>query len=135
MAVTDALKDLLIKMATNARENAYVPYSGFRVGAALATEKGIYEGVNIENASYGATICGERSPIAAAVSDGAKEFQALAIVTDMVEPAMPCGICRQVMAEFFSADMPILIANLNGKVIETTIAELLPGAFREFEAR
>lgn len=130
----DISKEYLFKRAIEARENAHAPYSKFRVGAALLTNAGVFLGANIENPSYGATICAERSAVAAAVSSGAREFYGLAVVTDMEDPAMPCDICRQFMVEFFPPGIPILIANLKRKVIETNITELLPGAFREFKA-
>lgn len=130
----DISKEYLIKRAIEARENAHAPYSKFRVGAALLTNAGVFLGANIENASYGATICAERSAVAAAVSSGAREFYGLAVATDMEDPAMPCGICQQFMVEFFPPGMPSLIANLKGKVIEINITDLLPGAFREFKA-
>lgn len=124
------MKAQLIAAATAAREHAYAPYSGFTVGAAVLTEKGIFTGANVENASYGLTCCGDRAAIFNAISQGAREFHAMAIVTGADEPAMPCGACRQVMSEFFDAQTPIFVANTDGKVRTTTIAELLPLTFK-----
>jgi cytidine deaminase len=117
----------LISRSIEAREQAYVPYSRFPVGAALLTATGkIYTGCNIENASYGLTVCAERVAIWKAVSEGETEFEALAVATNIA--GSPCGACRQVMAEF-APDMPVLIADLNGQAIETSVTDLLPLAF------
>ena len=118
----------LVKEACKAREKAYVPYSRFKVGAALLTKDGkIYHGCNIENASYGLTNCAERS----ALSDGchAGEFVKLAVVGQTDDVISPCGACRQVISELAGKDCQIILANLNGKIKKTFIAELLPGAF------
>jgi cytidine deaminase len=123
-------KNLLIKEAIEARKQAYVPYSKFQVGAALLTKDGkIYHGCNIENASFGLTNCAERTAIFKAVSEGLYEFEAIAVVGDTDGPISPCGACRQVIAEFAAPDTKIFLANLNGKIQETTIQELLPGFF------
>ncbi|GAB6180074.1 cytidine deaminase [Desulfotomaculum defluvii] len=119
----------LIEMAREARESAYVPYSKFKVGAALVTKEGkIFTGCNIENASYGLTCCAERTTIFKAVSEGHKEFEALAVIADVPTVCSPCGACRQVMAEF-NGDMKVHMANLKGQYITTTVGELLPGFF------
>lgn len=119
----------LVDLATKAKENAYVPYSNFRVGAALLTKNGkIYTGCNIENASFGATNCAERTAIFKAVSEGNREFEAIAINADTEDLTFPCGICRQVIVEF-SRDLKLYISNKNGDYKEYTIKELLPGAF------
>ena len=119
----------LVDLAAKAKENAYVPYSNFRVGAALLTKNGkIYTGCNIENASLGATNCAERTAIFKAVSEGNREFEAIAINADTEDLTFPCGICRQVMFEF-SRDLRLYISNKNGDYKEYTIKELLPGAF------
>ncbi len=95
----------LIALARRARDKAYVPYSNFSVGAAVETTDGqIFTGCNIENASYGATNCAERTAIFKAVSEGAREIRRLAVACTQAEPCMPCGICRQVIAEFASPD-------------------------------
>lgn len=119
----------LIKAAEEARDKAYVPYSGFRVGAALLGDDGkVFTGANIENASYGLTICAERVALFKAVSSGTRSFQALAVVTDSNNPVSPCGACRQVLVEF-APDLEVYLANTGGKIEKTTLAELLPRAF------
>lgn len=120
----------LMDCAIKARENAYSPYSHFAVGAALLCEDGIlYEGCNIENASYGLTNCAERTAIFKAVSEGHVTFKALAVVADTEGPCAPCGACRQVMAEF---KIPLIImGNLMGNIKIVTIEELLPFSFSE----
>lgn len=124
-------KNQLIEEAKVARTNAYVPYSNFAVGAALLTEDGqVYRGSNIENASSGLANCAERTAIFKAVSEGKKDFAMIAVVADTERPVPPCGACRQVMTEFFPADMKVILSNLDGNILETTVGELLPGAFR-----
>lgn len=120
----------LMDCAIKARENAYSPYSHFAVGAALLCEDGtLYEGCNIENASYGLTNCAERTAIFKAVSESHIKFKALAVVADTEGPCAPCGACRQVMAEF---KIPlIIIGNLMGNIKMVTIEELLPFSFSE----
>lgn len=123
-------KEQLMKQAIEARSNAYVPYSKFPVGAALLTADGkVYTGCNIENAGYSLTNCAERTAVFKAVSEGIKNFTALAVSADTPGPVSPCGACRQVLAEFCPPDMPVYLTNLKGDVQETTISELLPGAF------
>ncbi|WP_186278857.1 cytidine deaminase [Lysinibacillus sp. BW-2-10] len=120
----------LIEQSKIARENAYVPYSKFKVGAALLAEDGtIYQGCNIENSSYGLANCAERTAIFKAVSEGKKKFKALAVVADTQGPCAPCGACRQVISEFCAKDMPVYLTNLKGDTKLTTVGELLPGAF------
>ncbi|MFZ5857462.1 MAG: cytidine deaminase [Chloroflexota bacterium] len=118
----------LIELANEARKRAYVPYSHYRVGAALRTKNGrIYTGVNVESAAYPTTMCAERVAIYKAVSEGEREFEVMAVVTD--NGGSPCGGCRQVMAEF-GLTMRVLIANGEGELVkELTVAELLPEAF------
>ena len=120
----------LMDCAIKAREKAYSPYSHFAVGAALLCEDGtLYEGCNIENASYGLTNCAERTAIFKAVSEGHTKFKALAVVADTEGPCAPCGACRQVMAEF---KIPLIImGNLMGNIKMVTIEELLPFSFSE----
>lgn len=126
---------MLITEAQKAREMAYVPYSHFRVGAALLTEEGrIYTGCNIENAAYGPSNCAERTAFFKAVSEGERSFRAIAVVgagdTDQGKYAAPCGICRQVMAEFCRPeDFEIIIANMAGEYYSRTLGELLPDGF------
>lgn len=124
------LEQTLIERAKMAREQAYVPYSKFPVGAAIAMKNGeVFSGCNIENASYGLANCAERTAIFKAVSEGKREIQAIAVVADTKGPVSPCGACRQVMAEFCSPNTEVVLINLNGDRQLTTVAELLPGAF------
>ncbi|MGA9756111.1 MAG: cytidine deaminase [Desulfobaccales bacterium] len=120
----------LIDAARRAREAAYAPYSNFKVGAAVLTAAGeIFSGCNIENASFGATICAERVAIFTAVAGGCRGLTALAVIADTPEPVAPCGMCRQVLAEF-SPDCRIIMANLAGQKRLVNLKELLPLAFR-----
>ncbi|MED1203442.1 cytidine deaminase [Heyndrickxia acidicola] len=123
-------KDQLIQEALKARTQAYTPYSNFPVGAALITKNNkLYQGCNIENASFGLTNCAERTAIFKAVSEGEKEIQSIAICADTEGPVSPCGACRQVLAEFCDENTKIYLTNLNGNTVETSINELLPGYF------
>ncbi|MED4062704.1 cytidine deaminase [Priestia megaterium] len=120
----------LIDEAIAASKQAHVPYSQFHVGAALLTTDGkIYRGCNIENASYGLTNCAERTAIFKAVSEGDKQFSAIAVVGDTDGPISPCGACRQVLAEFCNDHTQIILANLKGDFVITNINEILPGYF------
>ena len=120
--------EALVALARAVREKAYAPYSHFPVGAAIRTRSGrVYCGCNVENLSFGLTICAERAAVFAAVAAGEKEFEAIAVVADSVQPVTPCGACRQVLAEF-SSNLQICSENLQGQRYETTIAELLPRA-------
>lgn len=120
----------LMEEAKKAREKAYVPYSKFPVGAALLTTDGkVYHGCNIENSAYSMANCAERTAFFKAVSEGITRFKALAVTGDTEGPISPCGACRQVIAEFCDTDMPVYLTNLKGNVTETTVGELLPGAF------
>lgn len=122
----------LTKVANEMLEKAYVPYSKFPVGAALVTKEGkIYTGCNIENASYPLTNCAERTAVFKAVSEGDKEFQTIVVTADTEGPVSPCGACRQVLVEFCEPEMPVVLTNKKGDIKETTVSELLPGAFRE----
>ena len=106
----------LVKLAAETRKKAYAPYSGFRVGAALFTGSGrVYTGVNIENASYGATVCAERTAVIKAVSEGENKIEAIAIASDSEEIVFPCGICRQVLSEFGDEDMKVICSRQNGE--------------------
>jgi cytidine deaminase len=121
--------DALVAAATRARMQAYVPYSRFQVGAALLDESGgIHVGCNVENASYGLTVCGERVALFGAIAAGVHSFRALVVVTDASPPAMPCGACRQVLNEF-APGLPIVAANTAGARVDTSLAELLPRSF------
>lgn len=120
----------LIEKALNARENAYAPYSGFRVGACLISKSGkAYLGCNIENAAYSPSNCAERTAIFKAVSEGERDFKAIAIASDSDNYTFPCGVCRQVLAEFCGKDMQVVCADKNGEYTLTTLGELLPSAF------
>lgn len=122
--------EVLRKEANGMLEFSYVPYSKFPVGAALLTKEGeIYTGCNIENASYPLSICAERTAFFKAVSEGKHEFEKILVTGGTEGPISPCGACRQVMAEFCSPDMPVILTNIKGNTSETTVAELLPGAF------
>jgi len=117
----------LVDRGREAREKAYAPYSGFKVGAALRTKSGrVYCGSNVENASYSLTICAERVAVFNAVSEGECEFEALAVVSESLAP--PCGACRQVLAEF-GLDTQVVIADLGERREVHLVADLLPTAF------
>jgi cytidine deaminase len=126
--LTDEEHRLLIDLAREARRRAYAPYSNYQVGAVLRTRSGrIFTGCNIENAAYPTSMCAERTAIFKAVSEGENEFDVIAVVTP--NGGMPCGSCRQVMAEF-GLDTRVLVADAEGRlVLETTVDGLLPGAF------
>lgn len=124
----------MVELAADAKCNAYAPYSGFRVGAAVMTGSGkVYTGANIENASYGATNCAERTAIFKAVSEGEREIKAIALVSDSKDYVYPCGICRQVMAEFGGSDTKIICGKSNGDFRVYALDDLLPAAFRIIE--
>jgi cytidine deaminase len=129
--VDRSLKEKLISEARKAREQAYAPYSGdFKVGSAVLTEDGaIFSGCNIENTSFGATICAERVAVFKAIASGYRRIQALAVIADTPDPIPPCGICLQVIAEF-SSDAKILMANTNGDTRVLGIQELFPVTFK-----
>jgi cytidine deaminase len=118
----------LLAFAREVQEKAYAPYSGFRVGAAVYADGDIFQGVNVENAAYGATLCAERSAIAAAVAAGALDVTAIAIVGDSESPTVPCGCCRQVLAEF-NPEMRVIMGGSSDEVRVMTLEELLPEAF------
>jgi len=119
----------LINEAEKARKRAYTPYSKFKVGAAVLSVDGkIFTGCNIENASFGLTLCAERVAIFKAISEGSTKFEAIAVVGDTDKPCSPCGACRQVISEF-GEDIPLIMANLKGDIKIKKIKELLPEAF------
>ena len=126
--LTEKERSLLIQSANEIRQWAYAPYSHYPVGAALLAASGrVYAGVNIENAAYPSSICAERVAVFKAVSEGERQFTAIAVVTK--NGGSPCGTCRQVLAEF-GLDTVVIIADQSGKVLqETTVAGLLPGSF------
>ena len=125
----------LVEQACQVRANSYSPYSGFRVGAALLGRSGrVYVGTNVENASFGLSNCAERSAVFRAVSDGEREFEAIAICADGDQPTPPCGACRQVLLEF-GPEMKIILAGQqgpDGPLREFTLADLVPEAFTSF---
>lgn len=125
----------LVALAVKARENSYCPYSGFAVGAALECADGtVYTGCNIENAAFGPTVCAERTAVFKAVSEGRREFRALAVVGGKADGSVssecpPCGVCRQVLREFCGDDFPVYLSD--GKTVRTIrLLELLPESFR-----
>ncbi len=117
-----------MRLALKARENAYAPYSKFQVGAAVETDRGVFTGCNVENASYGLTMCAERVALGAAVAAGARVLLAVAVVGDTPAPIVPCGACRQVLREF-GPDARVILANLADGRDETTVEALLPRSF------
>lgn len=126
--------DLLADRAWTARENAYAPYSKFLVGAALAAESGeIFTGCNVENASYGLTICAERVAVATAVSAGFRQFTAIALAADTKDPVLPCGACRQFLAEF-NPSLRIHCTSRGGLHSSFLLSELFPSPFSDFRA-
>ncbi|MEJ7623588.1 MAG: cytidine deaminase [Pyrinomonadaceae bacterium] len=119
----------LIEAATAVRENAYAPFSKFKVGSALLTDDGsIVIGCNVESASYGLTVCAERVAIWKAISIGKTKIKRIAVVADTEDLTPPCGVCRQIIWEF-GGDIPVIFANLNGKVETVQMKDLLPRAF------
>lgn len=122
--------DLLVEKAYEGRKQAYTPYSNFKVGAAVLAEDGkIYTGCNIENASYGATNCAERTAIFKAISEGNRKIKAIAIVGVEDGYTYPCGICRQVIVEFADEDIKIVLGKSPTEYVVKTMDEILPGAF------
>src|SRR5215831_20593417 len=123
------MTDLLLSAALAAREHAHAPFSGFRVGAAVEDESGrVHTGCNVENATYGLTICAERVAIFKAISEGVLGFRRIAIVADTESLTPPCGACRQILWEF-CGDIEIVLGNLNGKTETLHLGELFPRAF------
>ncbi len=131
----EELRDKLIEEAWEGRKNSYSPYSNFAVGAAVMGADGvIYRGCNIENVSYGLTVCGERNAVFNMVVHGCRTFTALAVVSAGSADAAPCGACRQVLAEFCeSLDTPVYICGGEGGVLETTVGEMMPYPFLKFD--
>lgn len=128
MTIAAQQRSDLVRRAIEVRARAYAPYSHYAVGAALLTESGrIFTGVNVENAAYPSSVCAERSALFAAISEGERVFQAIAVVTD--NAGSPCGTCRQVLAEF-GTDILVIQASADGEIKrESTVAELLPFSF------
>ncbi|MGL4361933.1 MAG: cytidine deaminase [Cellulosilyticaceae bacterium] len=125
----DVVEQMLIKKAKEVMKNAYAPYSNFQVGAALLADNGeIYTGCNVENASFGATNCAERTAIFKAISEGEQSFKAIAIVSSSGEYTYPCGICMQVIGEFMPQGS-VILENSQGEIKKNTVKELLPHHF------
>jgi cytidine deaminase len=121
----------LLEAAREARDRSYSPYSRFAVGAALLGGDGsIYPGANVENRSYGLTLCAERAAIGAAVSAGVRDFRALLVVTDSHPPAAPCGLCRETLAEFAGPELPIRLVNVDGATRDFRLGDLFPEVFQ-----
>ena len=119
----------LIEEAKKARENAAAPFSKYKVGAALRTKSGkVFHGCNVENCTYGLTVCAERVALLSAIAAGEREFDAIAVVTQSEVPGTPCGPCRQLMWEY-CGDIPVTIANLTGKRIDYKLSQLFPFPF------
>ncbi|MQL54751.1 cytidine deaminase [Acidianus ambivalens] len=130
MQETDLSDEKLLEIAKNATRNSYAPYSDLHVGAAIVTEDGkIFTGTNIENSSYGLSICAERVAVFNAVSNGYRKFKKIAVITSDGKGIMPCGACRQVLAEF-SENMEVITLDKDGNVIRFKLNDLLPHAFR-----
>lgn len=118
----------LLAFAREVQEKAYAPYSNFRVGAAVYADGEIFQGVNVENAAYGATVCAERAALTAAITAGCRDITAIAIVGDSESPTVPCGCCRQALAEF-NPDLRVIMGGNTDEVLVRSLEELLPEAF------
>ncbi len=129
--------DDLIARASAARARAYAPYSNFHVGAAVLADGDVFDGANVENASYGLALCAERNAIARAVLEGSREIESIAVVTEISPPGTPCGMCLQTMTEFAPdpAKVRVLLANPRGERRTYTLADLLPHGFRPEDLR
>ncbi len=119
----------LVARARAVRRRAYAPYSGFHVGAALLADGQVFTGCNVENASYGLTVCAERNAVGAMAAAGARRLAAVAVASGTAPPTPPCGMCLQTLAEFGAASLPVVLVGTRGERVETTLGELLPRAF------
>ena len=134
MKLSTDVQKLLIRSAESVHKKAYAPYSGFKVGAAVLTESdAVYTGCNVENGSYGLSVCAERNAIAAAIADGHRQIRAVAIYTPTNDATVPCGACRQVLSEF-NPDMNLLLVNKNLQVKHMHLTDLMPKPF-EFKGK
>ncbi|HAX39393.1 MAG TPA: cytidine deaminase [Clostridiales bacterium] len=128
--ISEKERETMLDLAYEAMERAYTPYSRFQVGACLKGKSGrYYLGCNIESASYTPTNCAERTAVFKAVSEGEREFESIVIVCSGKNPAAPCGVCRQVLREFCSDDMPVVFADGKRNFVESTLGALLPHSF------
>ena len=125
---TEAALLSLFELARQAALHAYAPYSGFRVGAAVYANGDIFQGVNVENAAYGSSLCAERAALTAAVASGCRDITAIAVVGDSQSPTVPCGCCRQALAEF-NPTLRVIMGGSTDEVLVMTLEELLPEAF------
>lgn len=124
----------LVALAKEASQHAYVPYSNFPVGAAVLTKTGqVFQGCNIENVSFGLCNCGERTALFKAISEGHRDFVAIAVYAATKKPISPCGACRQVMSEFFDSTAKVTLSSQNGETVEMTVGELLPYSFTDLD--
>ena len=120
----------LVELAREARERAHAPYSGFKVGAVVECEDGtLFTGCNVENSSYGLSLCAERVAIFKAISEGYHDFKRIAVIADSYIPVRPCGACRQVMSDLFGSEADVIMANLKGSIETKRINDLLPTPF------
>ncbi len=120
----------LVEIARQVREHAHAPYSRFQVGAALESADGrVFTGCNVENSSYGLSMCAERVAVFKAISEGLRDFKRIAVIADTQAPVRPCGACRQVISDLFPRDAEVILANLQGDIEVTKIIELLPAPF------
>lgn len=127
---TEINPDILIAKAQECLSHAYAPYSAFAVGAAVIDNRGrIFTGANVENASYGLTICAERVAIFSAIAAGATQIEAIAVTAEKLKPVAPCGACRQVMVEFCESNTPVFSDAGQGKIVKWSVGELLPEVF------
>lgn len=124
-----ALAAWLAGQARAARRRAYAPYSEFQVGAALLASGHLHTGCNVENASYGLTVCAERNAVGAMVAAGHRRLEAVAVASATTPPTPPCGMCLQTLAEFAGPDLPVVLSGARGARVETTLGALLPQAF------